>query len=253
MKNNPWIRCGLFLVLLLCSNAAIGQQEQSESTEKIQTAWLEALKDSEGLEAFYTAQSGIMLNDELHIGAEEIKKQLLAFTEKVGQFKQYTPLETHQLRDNEKFVAGTYETTKGNTLSSITGWKNQGKWKKVFEVVYEKTACDDLGENAVNQGRELWEKHSNTHRPDLIVKEVFSKNGKYFNRGILYKGLEISNAYSYMNDESYNIKLESLYLSQINCDIIYDIGTFEVGGKGLYTLIWQKETDDWKLLLDFNF
>ncbi|MEL6303668.1 MAG: hypothetical protein AAFQ20_02655 [Bacteroidota bacterium] len=253
MKNNPWITCRLFFVLLLCGKAAIGQQGQSESTEKIQTAWLEALKSSESLASFYTEQSGIMLNDALHISAEEIRKQLSTFSKKVGLLKTYSQTEVFQLRDNQKFVTGTYETTNGKTLSSIIGWKRNGTWTKAFEVIYEKTACDHLGENSVNQARELWEKHSNAHRPDLIVKEVFSENGKYFNRGTLYHGAEISGAYGYMNDESYTIKLESLHLSQVNCDMIYDIGTFEVGGKGLYTLIWQKKADTWKLLLDFNF
>ena len=56
-----------------------------------------------------------------------------------------------------------------------------------------------------------------------------------------------------MSNESYKIKLEALKVLQVNNKIVFDIGTFTSGGKGLYTLIWKKEDDDWKLLLDFNF
>ena len=253
MKNNRWTKFIIFLLTISISNNTICQQLKSESTEKVQAAWLEALGNSKSLEPFYSESSGIMLNDELFMSLEEINNQLLALIKNVGQFNSYKTLEVYQLRDNQKFVLGVYETASGKVLSTITGWKNKNKWTKEFEVIYDNTDYSNLGTNLVYQAREDWKKYSNQHRPDLIVDEVFSEDGKYFNRGTLYKGREIIDAYSYMNNESYKIKLESLKVLQINGDIIYDIGTFEVGGKGLYTLIWKKEFDTWKLLLDFNF
>ncbi|WP_422857773.1 hypothetical protein ACOKFD_09830 [Flagellimonas sp. S174] len=253
MKNKYWTEFLIFLLITFVPNDIIGQQLKNESSEKVQMSWLKSLKSSKSLASFYSESSGIMLNDELYIGLEEINKQLLILIKNVGQLNNYTPFEVYQLRENEKFVLGTYDTSNGITLSTIIGWKNKGKWTKEFEVIYLNAEYSNLGASLVNQARESWEKYSNLHRPDLIVNEVFSKNGKYFNRGTLFKGKEITDAYSYMNNESYKIKLESSKVLQISNDIIYDIGTFEVGGKGLYTLIWKKELDTWKLLLDFNF
>ncbi|TPN89207.1 nuclear transport factor 2 family protein [Aquimarina algicola] len=253
MKKKHWTKFLIFLLITSISNNTIGQQLENESSEKIQRSWLESLKSSKNLESFYSENSGIMINDELFIGLEDINKQLLTLIKNVGQLNIYKSLEVYQLRENQKFVLGTYETLNGKTLSTIIGWKNKGKWTKEFEVIYINTDYSNLEVNLVNQARESWEKYSNQHRPDLIVDKVFSKNGKYFNRGTLYKGKEIIDAYSYMNNESYKIKLESSKVLQISNNIIYDIGTFEVGGKGLYTLIWKKEADTWKLLLDFNF
>lgn len=159
----------------------------------------------------------------------------------------------YQLRDNQKFVLGEYKTKSGNVYSTIIGWKNRDKWTKEFEVIYNNNDYLILEIDSVNKARNNWEKLSNQHRPDLIVDEIFSDNGKYFNRGIQYSDRELIEAYSYMNNESHKIKLEPLKVLQINSDIVFDIGTFEVGGKGLYTLIWKKEVDTWKLLLDFNF
>ncbi len=235
------------------SDMAVGQELKGDPSEQLQASWLESLRSGKSLQSFYSEGSGILLNGELFLGLEEINNQLSALIEKVGQFNSYAVIEVHQLRNEQKFVLGSYKTAKGITLSSVIGWKNKGKWIKEFEVIYRNSDYSNPGTNVVNQARADWEKHSNQHRPDLIVENVFSKNGKYFNGGTLFKGKQIIDAYSYMNNESYQIKLESLKLLQVNNDIIYDIGTFEVGGKGLYTLIWQKELDTWKLLLDFNF
>ena len=253
MRNKHWIAFLVFFLVVSISIKAIGQVLKREASEQAQASWMESLKTGKSLESFYAEGSGILLNDELSIGLEEINNQLSALIKKVGRLTTYTPIEVHQLRDQQKFVLGSYKTANGITLSSVIGWKNKGKWIKEFEVIYRNSDYSNPGTNVVNQARAQWEKHSNQHRPDLIVENVFSKNGKYFNRGTLFKGKQIIDAYSYMNNESYKIKLESLKLLQINNDIIYDIGTFEVGGKGLYTLIWQKELDTWKLLLDFNF
>lgn len=243
----------VFLLTLPIPFNAIGQQSAKESVEKTQSNWLMALNESKNVDSFYNAQSGILLNDESSVGIKSLNKALQNLKHKVGKFTDYRSIEEFKLRENQKFVLGTYKTQNGDILNTIIGWRYRDKWTKAFEVIYNKTKDFTLGIDSVNKKREDWEKFSNQHRPDLIVSKVFLEKGKYFNRGTQYVGKEIINAYSYMSHESYKIKLDALKVLQVNKDIIFDIGTFTSGGKGLYTLIWKKTADVWKLLIDFNF
>ena len=253
MKNNFCIIYLLVLLTIVMPIRAIGQQFEKESIENIQEEWLYALNNGAPLNPFYTENSGLMLNDTLIIGAEEIVTQLLFLKKKVETFESYKIIEEHRLRDNQKFAFGEYITTGGGVFRSIIGWKKGGKWTKEFEVIYIHNKDFTLEVDSINQTRENWEEFANQHRPDLIVTNVFSNNGKYFNRGNLYKDKQIITAYSYMGNDSYSIKLEPLLVSQLNSKVIFEIGIFKAGGQGLYTLIWLKELDNWKLLLDFNF
>ena len=231
----------------------VGQQVDQESTETIQVDWIEALNNSNSLKSFYLESSGLMLANTLFIGIEGISNQLMTFTSNIGKISSYRTLEEHQLRDNQKFVLGEYITDGEKVFSTIIGWKWGDRWTKEFEVI-SKNHDDFTPEiDSVNLAREKWQQFANQHRPDLIVEEVFSESGKYFNRGNQSVGKEIVKAYSYMDNESYNIALEPLKVLQINWKIIFEIGIFRAGGEGLYTLIWGKEDDAWKLLLDFNF
>ena len=244
----------LTLFTLLSTPSIItGQQLAEESTDSIQIEWLDAVKKSKNLEPFYIENSGILLNNTVYIGLEEINKQLLDLKRNAGQLSNYKKLEVHQLRDNQKFELGVYSTESGNIFTTIIGWKLGTKWAKEFEVIYKNGKDFTLEEESIIDGRGKWEELANQHRPDLIVDEVFSDNGKYFHRGTQYKNIEIIKAYSYMNNDSYKITLEALKVLQVNNKVIFEIGIYRAGGEGLYTLIWVKENEEWNLLLDFNF
>lgn len=247
-----YLICTAFILLYTAigGKLAIAQQASFKSTSEVQEDWLKALQGSESLMSFYSKNSGILIGDSLYVGLDKIDGQI----EKVNtwQFVKYTSEETFQLRENQKFELGSYQTRDGKTYSTIIGWRKGAEWKKEFEVWYEKT-FSGTQKDVVEKERGIWEKHSNQHRPDLIVEDLASKNGKYFNRGKEYHRDEIASAYSYMNNSSYSIKLTALKVLQVDESTIFDIGTFDVGGKGLYTLIWKKEAGEWKLLLDFNF
>jgi hypothetical protein len=252
VKNNFYIICLLVLFTIVMPISAVGQQIEKEPIESIQEEWLYALNNGAPLNPFYTRNSGLMLHDTLFIGVEEIVTQLQGLKKKASTFEKYKIIEEHQLRDNQKFAFGEYITTGGGVFRSIIGWKKGGKWTKEFEVIYMHNKDFTLEVDSINQARENWEEFANQHRPDLIVANVFSDNGKYFNRGNLYKDKQIITAYSYMSNDRYSIKLEPMTVSQINSSVIFEIGIFKAGGQG-YTLIWLKELDSWKLLLDFNF
>ena len=112
----------VFLLAIVIPFNAIGQQSEKELIEKIQARWIEALNESETFESFYTERSGLLLNDELFIGIENINRQLLILKKEVGQFTNYKVIEVFQLRENQKFVLGEYKTHNGYILNTIIGW-----------------------------------------------------------------------------------------------------------------------------------
>jgi len=253
MKNSTFLAYVLLVLTFCLPTSTSAQQSESDTLEFIQQQWINGLNYSAGLSSFYSKNSGILLNGELYIGSSEISKQLEILKGKIGEFHNYKVIGEYQIRKNQKFVMGRYQTKDHNIYSSIIGWRKQGTWIKEFETIYEINDDYFLEIDKVEIARKNWEKYSNLHRPDLIVENVFSKNGKYFYRGTASKTEKISQAYSYMTNESYSITLDPLKVLQVNDHIIFDVGTFQAGGKGLYTLIWVKEEHEWKLLLDFNF
>ena len=242
-----------YLILSLCLfQLCFYSFTQAQNTETVQTDWIKALSEGGDLNAFYNDQSGILLNREVYLGASEIGQQLQAYWED-DPLVRFEHQYVRQLRDQQKFESGIYETKSGKLFQTIIGWQWKETWTKTFEVIHPLAPDLNNDENIVDKGREKWVMHSNEHRPDLIAQQVFSASGKYFNRGKVYPQSEIAGAYSYMNNENYVITLEPQMVKRVDERTVFEIGIFKVGGQGLYTLIWIKENNEWKLLLDFNF
>ncbi len=242
----------LYFFGLLMPLKLAGQETDSTLT-KINSEWVKSFNDSKNLKSYYSENSGLLLNDTLYVGITAIEQQLKGLKKHIPNLDSYEVLNVYQLYDGSKFVLGNYKVQGKVQYSTIIGWRKEVTWIKEFEVIYKWNKEAKSETQGITIQREMWEKFSNRHRPDLITTQVFSHDGKYFNRGRRYLGKEITAAYSYMNNESYRIRLEPLNVLQVNNTIAFEIGTFHTRGKGLYTLIWRKEAEAWKLLLDFNF
>jgi len=228
-------------------------QEIDSTLTKINSEWVKSFNDSKNLKSYYSENSGLLLSDTLYVGIVSIEQQLENLKKHIPDLASYEALNVYQLYDDSKFVLGHYTAKGGAQYNSIIGWRKENSWIKEFEVIYKGDKESKPRAQGIATKRDMWEKFSNQHRPDLIATKVFSQDGKYFNRGKHYLGNEITAAYSYMNNESYSIRLEPLKVLQVNNTIAFEIGAFHTRGKGLYTLIWRKEAEAWKLLLDFNF
>ena len=242
-----------FTISIFISILFLTSQNIKAQTEEIQQQWIQALNNSQSLEPFYNQNSGIYQQNRLFTKMDEISKRWINFQDQEGSITVYKILDTFQLRENQKFELGWYKTEKGSTYYTIIGWRNKDRWIKEVEVTYaaNNPRQDKAGE--IDPFRMAWEKYSNDHKPDLIGTELYLDGGYYFNRGRAFTNKEISDAYSYMYDESYNITLETLNTTFVTDNLAFDIGTYQTRGKGLYILIWKKVKDEWKLLLDFNF
>ena len=242
----------IFTLIVICTPASLLAQPQMERTDSIQAQWLEALNERKSLVGFYNDQSGLLRNDKLYTKTDEIINQLRSLRDTADKLT-YESLETFRLHETQKFEFGRYVTIDGSGYYTIIGWRNEDGWRKEFEVIYPAKFNIKDETPLIDPPRLQWQAYSNQHRPDLIAEKIFSADGNYLNRGIHSRGMEIADAYSYMNNESYRINLEPLKVHQVNEQIIFEIGSYDVGEKDVYTLIWRKEAGEWKLLMDFNF
>ncbi|MBT8283867.1 MAG: hypothetical protein HKO75_00655 [Flavobacteriaceae bacterium] len=252
------IRKVIFLVILLSLTGLKVDKAYSQDTSskkvtfQLQQTWLKTLRKQPESQLPFTEISGLIVDKTLHIGKSSIKA---AWNElnRSDQLIKYDTLAYFQLYPGQMFVHGVYTTDKGRAFHSIIGWKKSESWVKVFEATAPKSDVSENSKTEIGLLRSSWELYSNQHRPDLIARNVFSANGRYFYRGVEYRGMDIAEAYGYMRDKSYSIDLTPQKVIQVNDQLVYEIGVYDTGGKGLYFLLWAREGEEWKLLLDFNF
>lgn len=241
----------LAISCLTCSNA---QNEAVSETDLIQQQWLDNLNDGTPITTYYTEGNGLLMNNQIIQGPNALNQQWKKWKANTKGTIGYYKLETHQLRDTEKFELGFYLDEDNKEYFTVIGWRKGTDWKKEFEAVYNAEEHDETGLAKVEKMRQQWEDLSNQHQPEKIANEVCTANGFYFNQGKIYQGAKaITEVYSYMSRDNWAIKLNALSNIQVNKETIFDIGTFQSNGKGLYVLIWKKVDADWKVLLDFNF
>ncbi|QBA63393.1 hypothetical protein [Muriicola soli] len=252
------LKKSIFLLLLfgiVCHQESVvfGQDKKAKSeTYQIQQQWLSTLGKQPGSAMPYNQSSGLMVEETLNIGTDAINAAIKELNSR-DRFVRYDSVAYFQLYPGQLFAHGVYTTEKGQVFQSVIGWKQDNTWKKAFEAIGPKGKISEDSKTEIGLLRSSWELYSNQHRPDLIAKNVFAENGRYFYKGKEYIGDEIAMAYGYMKNESYSIDLTPKKVIQVNNQLVYEIGIYDTGGQGLYFLLWSKVGEDWKLLLDFNF
>ncbi|WP_283401224.1 hypothetical protein [Muriicola jejuensis] len=246
-------RTAIVLCLLLVAGVMQGQKKElKKAVHAIQSGWLSELNSTRKNTPPYTGISGLMYKDSLLVGQDAIEGMWKRLNGE-DRILKYDTITFFQLYENQMLVHGVYTTAGGTKIPGVIAWKYDQRWYKAFEAVAPKS--DRMGDHKTEIGllRSSWELYANQHRPDLIVKNIFSSKGKYFYRGKVHKAMEIAEAYGYMRDKSYSINLTPRKIIPFNDRLVCEIGIYDAGGKGLYVLLWGMEGDDWKLLLDFNF
>lgn len=238
-------------VLLLFSMSCLCLIAKAQETQIIQNEWLTTLNKSEDIQKHYLDQGVLLKNGALY-RAEDIQSQWLQLQSLYGRILAIRDTEEFQLREDQKYETGVYSFEEVE-YQYIIGWRNRGEWKKEVEIIYPILPHNFSGITSVDKERSNWEDYANNHQPNQLVDSVCSTEGYYVNRGNVYQEDQIKEAYSYMANPKWKIQLASLFSTQPNEDVIYDIGEFTSGGEGLYVLIWIKEEDVWRIKLDFNF
>ncbi|NNF35894.1 MAG: hypothetical protein HKN68_17435 [Saprospiraceae bacterium] len=132
--------------------------------------------------------------------------------------------------------------------------KDKGQILKEFEYFQEISSDESIPYEDITTMRDLWQKHSNNNRPDLVVKEVYASDAYYLNRGNLLNDTEkIIKEYGYMLHPSWSIELVEAGSLRVSKDCVIELGTY-AEGRGQYLLIWHLQPSaNWKIFLDFNF
>ena len=106
----------------------------------------------------------------------------------------------------------------------------------------------------IDQSRMEWMELCNAHRAEELVKQKYTMDAYYYNRGRLLQGTKsITQEYSYMNRESYSLKLAPRHVLFVTPDIVFEIGQCSGSYSNPYMLLWEKQADgNWQVLMDSN-
>ena len=120
-------------------------------------------------------------------------------------------------------------------------------------VIYKKVDAEDPLA-AINRSRTQWMELCNAHKAAELVKELYTSNAFYYNRGRLLQGTKtISAEYGYMNSPAYSLKLTPKHVAGITPTIAFEIGRCSGSYPNPYMLLWEKQADGkWQVLMDSN-
>lgn len=124
-----------------------------------------------------------------------------------------------------------------------------------FLVIYKMGDPGGETESIINQRRKEWVELCNAHNAGKLVKELYTKDAYYYNRGRLLQGTDaISKEYSYMNSSGYSLNLTPKHSVFVTDDITYEIGRCSGSYPLPYMLLWKRlEDGTWKVLMDSNY
>jgi ketosteroid isomerase-like protein len=123
-----------------------------------------------------------------------------------------------------------------------------------FLIMYKKTDPENQLTD-IDRARKEWMKWCNSHQAGELVKNLYTKDAYYYNRGRLLKGTEsITEEYAYMNSPSYSLTLTPKHVELVNSEIAFEIGKCSGSYPNPYMLLWKRQDDgNWKILMDSNY
>ena len=143
---------------------------------------------------------------------------------------------------------------KKNTWSVMYLKRKDDGSKIEFLVIYKGKKNKDQRAD-IDQARKEWMKLCNAHEAGKLVKQLYTSDAYYYNRGRLLQGTEaISKEYSYMNSPNYSLTLTPRHVVFVTPDIAFEIGRCSGSYPLPYMLLWQKQDDgSWQVLMDSNY
>lgn len=196
------------------------------------------------------------ITNEGHFRGSEAMKEYLS--KLFGEDDALTTYQTHYtipVRQVLEYEIGSSQTKEGNNFAHLIIWSNgNSKKQRIAEVIFERSA-EMVVPAELADARATWMKLCNTHKSKQLVKELYTENALYFNRGRILKGHgQLSNEYSYMDSPSYQLQLNPNHIERISEDVIYEIGRCSGSYPLPYILVWHKQPDgSWKIYFDSNY
>ena len=197
-----------------------------------------------------TENAYILSEGTLHSG-NDIEKFTSHF-EKTNPSSSYQQTFSIDVNQNLSYEIGELQTEK--SLYSVMLVKRKDNAQIEFLTIYKNE--DPSSQTALlDSRRKDWMENCNAHNADKLVKELYTSNAYYYNRGRLLEGSKaLSAEYSYMNSPNYSLKLTPKHVVFVSNSVAFEIGRCSGSYPLPYMLVWEKQKNGkWQILMDSNY
>jgi len=229
-----------FFVSIFLSVVALGIQAQTETGKTL----FNQLRD----DALILTESGLLTKQQ---DTKQFVKELLASNQNNSYTKEFGVIvnsslsyEMGQIQSNSRSYAVMFIRNDNNSLSQNIE----------FLVIYERDSPMDVSATLESR-RAKWMELCNSHKAAELVKQLYTPDAYYYNRGRVLQGTEaISQEYGYMNDPNYSLKLTPKHLVFVSPNVAYEIGRCSGSYPLPYMLLWEKQPNgNWQVKMDSNY
>lgn len=188
-------------------------------------------------------------------GLDAMKSYLKDFESNYGSILE---LKTHYKRTvmgGLDYEIGSFRTDKGQRFAHIIIWqKNNDQVQKILEVNYKMSNTNEIPDG-ITVARNKWVELCNSHKSDDLIRQLYTDDTIYFNRGRLLRGHdELSREYAYMQSPLYKLQLTPEHTEMVNDKMAFEIGKCSGSYNLPYIIIWTKQDDgSWKVFMDSNY
>ncbi|OEK00842.1 hypothetical protein BFP97_04655 [Roseivirga sp. 4D4] len=233
------MRQRLFTSILLCV-IALGIQAQTETDNSL----FEQITN----DALILTKSGLLTE----------KKDIRQFVQEFlanNQYNSYKHEFSVEVNSSLSYEIGQIQSNNGSyAVMFIRGENNSPSQNIEFLVIYQRDSPMDVS-SILESRRTKWMELCNSHKATELVKQLYTPEAYYYNRGRVIKGTEaISQEYSYMNASNYSLKLTPKHIAFVSPTIAYEIGRCSGSYPLPYMLLWEKQSDgNWQVKMDSNY
>lgn len=245
------------LIALIFSMSMTLQAQTSE----LQSEWLQKVTDQQAVDEIISSNGYLYYSEELISNTDRGDTDVIMdLKQKVHDYRESN---SYLNNSGSKMTVGSY-IQEEDTFFILSGWRDFGSgWKKEVDVVFRDDLSQGISldiERNLDKERTMWEEKANAHDPLAHTQYSYAEDAVYFSGGRRNDGPEgIAQRYSYMENPGYSVYLEDIFLKRISEDKVVEIGRYSIGsrdsrGKGMYLIVWERQTNDrWQIALDFNF
>lgn len=188
-------------------------------------------------------------------GKEYMRLYLVELQNKYGFPKEFKSHIIEAVNSSLEYEIGLLQFNKNNKFVQLIIWNRKNALRqKIFEVMYEEKGTKEIPEG-IAKAREKWIQLCNDHNALKLVKELYTADAIYFNRGRIIRGQNnLAQEYSYMNNPAYKLQLVPEHIEMVDGEIAFELGRCRGSYNLPYLLVWRKqENNSWKIYLDSNY
>ena len=248
-----------FLLIPFLPQIATGNELIFTQIDEADKLWVQAFNENKGdVHSLYLDAAVFFAEkDDVRRGNKEIAGYYMKLYQDTGEITELVTEGRFLENVNLVYEMGYFKTVNNREYQFIATWKKQsasGSWFRELETVGVKNP-GGIDEQVIDQPRDNWVKYCAAKNAYELVKNVYTADAYYYNRGRLLQGLDaIAKEYSYMNKPNYNLYLHPKVTRIVQPDLAYEIGQCSGSYRGHYILKWVKEADgEWRVAMDSNY